>query len=51
FHILYFPVLQWNFLRGNPHLIEKVCEDFFAFESLHLTELEWEKIIKFMGNK
>lgn len=43
-------VLQWNF-EENPHLIEKVCEDFFAFESLHLTELEWEKIINFMGNK
>ncbi|MDD1369974.1 group-specific protein [Bacillus sp. MHSD17] len=35
--------LQWNFLRGNPHLIEKVCEDFFAFEALYLTDVEWEK--------
>ena len=33
--------LQWNFLKKNPHLIEKVCEDFFAFEALHLTEIEY----------
>lgn len=44
-------VLQWNFLRENPHLIEKVCEDFFAFESLHLTEREWKTIINCVGNK
>lgn len=44
-------VLRWNFLKGNPHLIEKVCEDFFAFESLNLTEIEWETIINCMGNK
>ena len=43
--------LHWNFLRENPHLIEKVCEDFFAFEALHLTEIEWRKIINCMGNK
>ncbi len=43
--------LQWNFLRENPHLIEKVCEDFFAFETLHLTEIEWKTIINCMGNK
>ncbi|MGQ0417433.1 hypothetical protein ACT4UL_21810, partial [Bacillus sp. HC-TM] len=43
--------LQWNFLREHPHLIGKICEDFFAFESLHLTESEWEKIINCMGNK
>ncbi|RWS45186.1 group-specific protein [Bacillus mycoides] len=44
-------VLRWNFLKENPHLIEKVCEDFFAFESLNLTEIEWEAIINCMGNK
>ncbi|WP_141532245.1 group-specific protein [Bacillus cereus] len=44
-------VLRWNFLRKNPHLIEKVCEDFFAFEPLNLTEIEWETIINCMGNK
>ena len=43
--------LRWNFLRENPHLIEKVCEYFFAFESLNLTEIEWKKIINCMGNK
>ncbi|MGG0301079.1 group-specific protein [Bacillus albus] len=43
--------LQWNFLKKNPHLIEKVCEDFFALEALHLTEIEWRKIINCMGNK
>ncbi|PFA85900.1 group-specific protein [Bacillus cereus] len=43
--------LQWNFLSEHPHLIGKICEDFFAFESLHLTEIEWEKIINCMGNK
>ncbi|OJE34011.1 group-specific protein [Bacillus tropicus] len=43
--------LQWNFLRENPHLIEKVCGDFFAFEALHLTEIEWKTIINCMGNK
>ncbi|PER28033.1 group-specific protein [Bacillus cereus] len=31
--------LQWNFLKNNPHLIEKVCEDFFAFEALYLTDI------------
>ncbi|PDY75767.1 group-specific protein [Bacillus cereus] len=44
-------VLQWNFLRENPHLIEKICEDFFAFEALNLTEIEWKMIINCMGNK
>ncbi|HHT7239141.1 MULTISPECIES: group-specific protein [Bacillus] len=44
-------VLQWNFLRENPHLIEKICEDFFAFEALNLTEIEWGTIINCMGNK
>ena len=44
-------VLQWNFLRENPHLIEKVCEDFFACETLHLTDIEWRGIINCMGNK
>ncbi|OQR57271.1 group-specific protein [Bacillus sp. CDB3] len=44
-------VLQWNFLRGNPHLIEKICEDFFAFAALNLTEIEWKKIINCVGNK
>lgn len=43
--------LQWDFLRGNPHLIEKVCEHFFACEALHLTDIEWKKIINCMGNK
>ncbi|PKJ55573.1 group-specific protein [Bacillus sp. SN10] len=43
--------LQWNFLRENPHLIEKVCEDFFAFEALYLTEIEWRTIINCVGNK
>ncbi|PFL15217.1 group-specific protein [Bacillus cereus] len=43
--------LQWNFLRENPHLIEKVCGDFFAFESLDRTEIEWERVINCMGNK
>ncbi|PEE15067.1 group-specific protein [Bacillus cereus] len=43
--------LQWNFLRENPHLIEKVCEDFFAFAALNLTEIEWKKILNCMGNK
>ncbi|ARO18982.1 group-specific protein [Bacillus anthracis] len=43
--------LQWNFLKKNPHLIEKVCEDFFAFEALYLTEIEWRTIINCMGNK
>ena len=43
--------LQWNFLKNNPHLIEKVCEDFFAFEALHLTDIEWKTIINCMGNK
>ncbi|OJE51468.1 group-specific protein [Bacillus proteolyticus] len=43
--------LQWNFLGENPHLIEKVCEDFFAFAALNLTEIEWKKIINCMGNK
>ncbi|EMY4795948.1 MULTISPECIES: group-specific protein [Bacillus cereus group] len=44
-------VLQWNFLREHPHLIGKICEDFFAFESLHLTENRWETIINCVGNK
>ncbi|WP_141528667.1 group-specific protein [Bacillus thuringiensis] len=44
-------VLQWNFLRENPHLIEKVCEDFFAFEALHLKDIEWNTVINCMGNK
>ncbi|MBP3970086.1 group-specific protein [Bacillus sp. WL1] len=44
-------VLQWNFLKKNPHLIEKVCEGFFAFEALYLTEIEWKKIINCVGNK
>lgn len=39
------------FLKNNPHVIEKVCEDFFAFEALHLTEIEWKTIINCMGNK
>ena len=43
--------LQWNFLREHPHLIEKVCTDFFAFEALHLTEIEWKVIINCVGNK
>ncbi|PEQ50181.1 group-specific protein [Bacillus cereus] len=43
--------LQWNFSRENPHLIEKVCEDFFAFEALHLTEIEWREVINCAGNK
>jgi len=43
--------LQWNFLKNNPHLIEKVCEDFFAFEALHLTDIEWETVINCTGNK
>ncbi|PEA35237.1 group-specific protein [Bacillus toyonensis] len=43
--------LQWNFLRENPYLIEKICEDFFAFEALHLTDIEWETIVNCMGNK
>ncbi|THG57460.1 MULTISPECIES: group-specific protein [Bacillus] len=43
--------LQWNFLRENPHLIEKVCEDFFAFEALYLTEIEWKTVINCVGNK
>lgn len=43
--------LQWNFLREHPHLIGKICEDFFAFESLQLTEIEWRIIINCMGNK
>ncbi|PGU41574.1 group-specific protein [Bacillus cereus] len=43
--------LQWNFLREHPHVIEKVCEDFFAFEALHLAEIEWERVIKCVGNK
>lgn len=43
--------LQWNFLREHPHLIEKICEDFFAFDSLQLTEIEWRIIINCVGNK
>ncbi|PEM59862.1 group-specific protein [Bacillus wiedmannii] len=43
--------LQWNFLKKNPHVIEKVCEDFFSFEALHLTEMEWETVINCVGNK
>lgn len=43
--------LQWNFLREHPHLIEKVCADFFEFEALDITEVEWEVIINCMGNK
>ncbi|PNK38607.1 group-specific protein [Bacillus thuringiensis] len=41
-------VLQWNFLRENPYLIEKVCEDFFAFEALHLKDVEWNTVINCM---
>ncbi|MFH7832884.1 group-specific protein [Bacillus luti] len=44
-------VLRWNFLREHPHLIGKICEDFFAFESLQLTEIEWRNIINCVGNK
>ncbi|PGT57609.1 group-specific protein [Bacillus thuringiensis] len=44
-------VLQWNFLRENPHLIERVCEVFFAFESLDLTGIEWKTVINCMGNE
>ncbi|PFD34301.1 group-specific protein [Bacillus cereus] len=38
-------VLQWNFLKNNPHMIEKVCEDLFAYEVLNHTEIVWRKII------
>lgn len=43
--------LQWNFLKNNQHLIEKVCGDFFAFEALYLTEIEWKTVINCVGNK
>ncbi|MFJ8412203.1 group-specific protein [Bacillus paramycoides] len=38
-------VLRWNFLKNNPHMIEKVCEDLFAYEVLNHTEIVWRKII------
>ncbi len=44
--------LQWNFFEGTstPDR-KKFAKIFFAFESLHLTESEWEKIINCVGNK
>ncbi|HDR7795121.1 TPA: group-specific protein [Bacillus luti] len=44
-------VLQWDFLKNNPHLIEKVCVDFFAYKALNLTEIEWRDILNCVGNK
>ncbi|SEF70656.1 hypothetical protein SAMN04487919_102332 [Bacillus sp. ok061] len=43
--------LQWNFLSEYPHLIGKICEDFFAFEALYLKDIEWNTVINCMGNK
>ena len=37
--------------EGTSTPDRKNLRRFFAFESLHLTELEWEKIINCVGNK
>ncbi|MGE7883525.1 group-specific protein [Bacillus sp. NPDC094077] len=44
-------VLRWNFLKNNPHMIEKICEDLFAYKALNLTGIEWRKIIKCIKNE
>lgn len=44
-------VLQWNFLKNNPHMIEKVCEDLFTYEALNHAEVEWRKVISCIDNE
>lgn len=44
-------VLRWNFLKNNPHLIEKVCEDLFAYKALNLIDIEWRNIVNCIENE
>ncbi|MGE6398200.1 group-specific protein [Bacillus cereus] len=44
-------VLQWNFLKNNPHMIGKVCENLFTYEALNHAEVEWRKVISCIDNE
>ncbi|KFN04027.1 group-specific protein [Bacillus clarus] len=44
-------VLQWDFLRRNPFIIEHICEELFAYKRINLSTETWIMVIACIENE